>query len=246
MRLKDKVALITGSTRGIGRAIAEKYAEEGAKVILIDRSGKGLDKAMGEMKAKYGVAYGYVMDVTNRSQVQEVFAKIIEDLGTIDILVNNAGITADAQIYKMADEQWDNVINVNLTGVFNCTKEAVKIMREKEFGKIINISSVVGLYGNFGQTNYAATKSGVIGMTKTLAKELGRKNVNVNVVCPGFIATEMTEKMPEKVLATMKEKAPLNRLGTPEDIANACVFLASQEASFVTGAVLSVDGGIVL
>ncbi|SCX75314.1 3-oxoacyl-ACP reductase FabG [Alkaliphilus peptidifermentans] len=246
MRLKDKVAVVTGSTRGLGRAIAEKYASEGAKVVLIDRSGDGLEKTITEMKEKYSEVYGYVMDVTNRSQVQEVFTKVVEDLGTVDILVNNAGITADAQLYKMSDDQWDNVINVNLTGVYNCSKAAVNIMRTKEYGKIINISSVVGLYGNFGQTNYAATKSGVIGMTKSLAKELGRKNVNVNAVCPGFIETEMTAIMPEKVLAMMKEKAPLNRLGKPDDIANACLFLASEESSFVTGTVLSVDGGIVL
>ncbi|SES82166.1 3-oxoacyl-[acyl-carrier-protein] reductase [Natronincola peptidivorans] len=246
MRLKNKVAVVTGSARGIGKSIAEKYAAEGARIVLVDRSLEDVEKTIKEMKESYSEVYGYGMDVTDRSQVQQVFERIAKELGTVDILVNNAGITADAQMYKMTGEQWDNVINVNLTGVFNCSKEAVKIMREKEYGKIINISSVVGLYGNFGQVNYAATKSGVIGMTKTMAKELGRKNVNVNAVCPGFIATEMTEKMPEKVLTMMKEKAPLNRLGTPEDIANACLFLASEEASFVTGTVLSVDGGIVL
>lgn len=246
MRLKDKVAVVTGSTRGLGRAIAERYAEEGARVVLIDRSGDTLQGAVAEMKEKYNQVYGYVMDVTDRQQVRSVFQQIVEDLGTVDVLVNNAGITADAQLYKMTDEQWDNVINVNLTGVYNCSKEAVNIMRSKEYGKIINISSVVGLYGNFGQTNYAATKSGVIGMTKSMAKELGRKNINVNAVCPGFIETEMTAKMPEKVLDMMKEKAPLYRLGKPMDVANACLFLASEESSFVTGAVVSVDGGLVL
>ncbi|KAB3530863.1 3-oxoacyl-ACP reductase FabG [Alkaliphilus serpentinus] len=246
MRLKDKVAIVTGSTRGLGRAIAEKYALEGAKVVIIDRNEEPLATAVKEMKEKYNEIYGYVMDVTNRPQVKEVFAKIVEELGTVDILVNNAGITADAQLYKMTDDQWDHVINVNLTGVYNCSKEAVNIMRPKEYGKIINISSVVGLYGNFGQSNYAATKSGLIGMTKSMAKELGRKNINVNAVCPGFIETEMTAKMPEKVLDMMRDKAPLNRLGKPSDIANACLFLASEESSFVTGAALSVDGGIVL
>ena len=245
MRLKGKVAMVTGSSRGIGNAIAKKYLEEGAKVILIDRDEEGVKKSIEEMK-QYGDAVGYAMDVTDRARIAEVFESVVKDHGTLDILVNNAGITQDAQMYKMTEEQWDSVINVNLKGVFNCAQEAVKIMREKKSGAIINISSVVGLYGNFGQVNYAATKSGVIGMTKSLAKEVGRKNVTVNAVAPGFIMTEMTEKMPEKVLDMMKEKAPLGRLGMPEDIANACLFLASDEASFVTGTVLSVDGGVVL
>ena len=245
MRLKGKVAMVTGSSRGIGNAIAKKYLEEGAKVILIDRDEEGVMKSIEDMK-QYGDAVGYAMDVTDRARIAEVFESVVKDHGTLDILVNNAGITQDAQMYKMTEEQWDSVINVNLKGVFNCAQEAVKIMREKKSGAIINISSVVGLYGNFGQVNYAATKSGVIGMTKSLAKEVGRKNVTVNAVAPGFIMTEMTEKMPEKVLDMMKEKAPLGRLGMPEDIANACLFLASDEASFVTGTVLSVDGGVVL
>ncbi len=245
MRLKGKVAMVTGSSRGIGNAIAKKYLEEGAKVILIDRDEEGVKKSIEDMK-QYGDAVGYAMDVTDRARIAEVFESVVKDHGTLDILVNNAGITQDAQMYKMTEEQWDSVINVNLKGVFNCAQEAVKIMREKKSGAIINISSVVGLYGNFGQVNYAATKSGVIGMTKSLAKEVGRKNVTVNAVAPGFIMTEMTEKMPEKVLDMMKEKAPLGRLGMPEDIANACLFLASDEASFVTGTVLSVDGGVVL
>ena len=237
--------MVTGSSRGIGNAIAKKYLEEGAKVILIDRDEEGVKKSIEDMK-QYGDAVGYAMDVTDRARIAEVFESVVKDHGTLDILVNNAGITQDAQMYKMTEEQWDSVINVNLKGVFNCAQEAVKIMREKKSGAIINISSVVGLYGNFGQVNYAATKSGVIGMTKSLAKEVGRKNVTVNAVAPGFIMTEMTEKMPEKVLDMMKEKAPLGRLGMPEDIANACLFLASDEASFVTGTVLSVDGGVVL
>jgi len=237
--------MVTGSSRGIGNAIAKKYLEEGAKVILIDRDEEGVKKSIEDMK-QYGDAVGYAMDVTDRARIAEVFESVVKDHGTLDILVNNAGITQDAQMYKMTEDQWDSVINVNLKGVFNCAQEAVKIMREKKSGAIINISSVVGLYGNFGQVNYAATKSGVIGMTKSLAKEVGRKNVTVNAVAPGFIMTEMTEKMPEKVLDMMKEKAPLGRLGMPEDIANACLFLASDEASFVTGTVLSVDGGVVL
>ena len=245
MRLTGKVAMVTGSSRGIGNAVAKKFLEQGAKVILIDRDEEGVQKSIADMK-QYGDAVGYAMDVTDRARVQEVFGKIVADHGTLDILVNNAGITQDAQLYKMTEDQWDAVINVNLKGVFNCAQEAVKIMREKKTGSIINISSVVGLYGNFGQVNYAATKSGVIGMTKTIAKEVGRKNVTVNAIAPGFIMTEMTAKMPDKVLDMMREKAPLGRLGEPEDIANACLFLASDESRFVTGTVLSVDGGVVL
>ncbi len=245
MRLTGKVAMVTGSSRGIGNAVAQKFLEQGAKVILIDRDEAGVQKSIEDMK-QYGDAVGYAMDVTDRARVQEVFGKIVAEHGTLDILVNNAGITQDAQLYKMTEDQWDAVINVNLKGVFNCAQEAVKIMREKKTGSIINISSVVGLYGNFGQVNYAATKSGVIGMTKTIAKEVGRKNVTVNAIAPGFIMTEMTAKMPDKVLDMMREKAPLGRLGEPEDIANACLFLASDESRFVTGTVLSVDGGVVL
>ena len=245
MRLKGKVAMVTGSSRGIGNAIAKKYLEEGAKVVLIDRDEEGVKKSVEDMK-QYGDAVGYAMDVTDRPRVQEVFEAVAKEHGTLDILVNNAGITQDAQLYKMSEDQWDAVINVNLKGVFNCAQEAVKIMREKQTGSIINISSVVGLYGNFGQVNYAATKSGVIGMTKTIAKEVGRKNVTVNAIAPGFINTEMTAKMPDKVLDMMKDKAPLGRLGEPEDIANACLFLASEESRFITGTVLSVDGGVVL
>jgi len=245
MRLKGKVAMVTGSSRGIGNAVAKKYLEEGAKVVLIDRDEESVQKSVEDMK-QYGDAVGYAMDVTDRARVQVVFETVVKEHGTLDILVNNAGITQDAQLYKMSEDQWDAVINVNLKGVFNCAQEAVKIMREKKTGSIINISSVVGLYGNFGQVNYAATKSGVIGMTKSIAKEVGRKNVTVNAVAPGFIMTEMTAKMPDKVLDMMKEKAPLGRLGQPEDIANACLFLASEESRFVTGTVLSVDGGVVL
>ncbi|MDR5659923.1 3-oxoacyl-[acyl-carrier-protein] reductase [Serpentinicella sp. ANB-PHB4] len=246
MRLQGKVAFITGSTRGLGRAIAERYAEEGATVVINDRSAESVDAVVAELKEKFPNVAGFAMDVTDRKGVEDTFNKIVEQFGTIDILVNNAGITADAQLYKMTEEQWDNVMNVNLKGVFYCSQEALKVMREKQYGKIINISSVVGLYGNFGQVNYAATKFGVIGMTKSMAKEVGRKNINVNAVAPGFIATEMTAKMPEKVLTMMADKAPLGKIGEPVDIANACLYLASDESKFVTGTTLSVDGGVVL
>ncbi|HNV72454.1 MAG TPA: SDR family oxidoreductase, partial [Candidatus Ozemobacteraceae bacterium] len=185
-------------------------------------------------------------DVTNRAQIEAAVDEIMRVDGRIDVLVNNAGITADAMLHKMEEAQWDRVVNVNLKGVFNCSQIVSKVMRDQSSGSIINTSSVVGVYGNIGQTNYAATKAGLIGMTKTMAKELGMKNIRVNAVAPGFIMTDMTAKMPEKVLDLMKEKAPLRRHGTVEDVANCYLFLASNESSFVTGQVLGVDGGIVL
>ncbi len=185
------------------------------------------------------------VNVANFNEVEEAVKKVISDFGRIDILVNNAGILRDSQLIKMTPEQWQQVIDVNLTGVFNCTKAVAAFMIEKLSGKIINATSVVGLYGNFGQTNYVATKAGVIGMTKVWARELGRKGINVNAIAPGFIATEMVASMPEKVITMMKEKTPLGRLGLPEDIANAYCFLASDEASFINGTTLSVDGGVI-
>lgn len=246
MRLKGKVALITGSTRGIGRNTAERFLQEGAEVVIASRNKALIDETLDAFKEYGDNVYGIKVDVTNAESVKSMFDETINVFGTIDILVNNAGITSDAQLHKMTEEQWDEVISVNLKGVFNCSKQVALLMRDKGYGKIINISSVVGLYGNFGQLNYAATKSGIIGMTKTMAKELGRKNINVNAVCPGFIMTDMTAKMPKDILTMMKDKSPLKRLGNPIDVANACLFLASDEANFITGAVLSVDGGVVL
>ena len=245
MRLKGKTALITGAARGIGRATALAFAREGAKVAGCDlsRDDSGL---VAEIAAAGGQAVYFSCDVTRSDQVQNVVRQVIEKFEAIDILVNNAGITQDATLLKMTEEQWNAVIGVNLTGVFHVTQAVAAGMVERKNGKIINLSSVVGLYGNFGQTNYAATKSGVIGMTKTWARELGRKGINVNAIAPGFIATEMVQKMPSEVLESMKQRTPLQRLGKPEDIANACVFLASAEADFINGAVLSVDGGVVL
>lgn len=247
MKLKDKVAIITGSGRGIGEATAVKFAEEGAKVVVADMSQESIDAVVNKIKAMNGQAIGVIANVTDTASVNEMIQKTLAAFGRLDIIVNNAGITADAQLLKMAEDQFDKVIDVNLKGVYNCAQAAAKVMAEQpEGGVILNASSVVGLYGNFGQTNYAATKWGVIGMTKTWAKELGKKRIRVNAVAPGFILTPMTEKMPENVLDMMKNKAPLQRLGTPQDIANAYAFLASDDASFVTGTVLSVDGGVVL
>jgi 3-oxoacyl-[acyl-carrier protein] reductase len=245
MKLKDKVCIVTGAARGIGKATAMKFSVNGAKVVICDLDDTSVQNTAKEL-SEYGDVTGFAVDVTKPDNIRSMVAEVLKAFGRIDILINNAGVTADALLIKMTSEQFDNVIDVNLKGTFNCTKEVAPAMILQGKGKIINISSVVGLYGNFGQTNYAASKFGVIGMTKTWAKELGRKNINVNAVAPGFILTEMTMKMPDNVLDLMKEKSPLKKLGTPEDVANACLFLASDESDFVHGAVICVDGGIVI
>ncbi|MDR1005333.1 MAG: beta-ketoacyl-ACP reductase [Bacteroidales bacterium] len=239
MRLENKIAIITGGSAGIGAATAVKFAKEGATVVLWD-----LDEARGNALASQ---LGAMFQKVNTAKFDEVeaAAKIVaEKYGRIDILINNAGITRDATLKKMTIEQWQQVIDVNLTGVFYCVKAVSEYMVANGYGRIVNASSVVGLYGNFGQTNYVATKAGLIGMTKTLARELGKKGVTVNCVAPGFIATEMVAKMPENVIDSMKAKVPLARLGKPEEIANAYCFLASEEASYINGHTLSVDGGM--
>lgn len=246
MRLLDKVAIVTGGGRGIGEATAKKFAQEGARVVIADINQEDIERTVNEIKAMGGEAMGLVVDVTNGESAKKMVADTVLKYGKLDILVNNAGITMDSTLLKMTEDQWDKVIDVNLKGVFNCGQAAAKVMVEQGSGVILNASSVVGLHGNFGQTNYAATKWGVIGMTKTWAKELGRKGVRSNAVAPGFIATPMVKKMPENVVEMMKGKAPLGRLGEPEDIANAYAFLASDEAKFITGAVLEVTGGVVL
>ncbi len=243
-RLENKVAIITGGTAGIGAAAARKFAQEGAIVTVWARNAaKG--QAFVEQMAKEG--YKITFDSVDTSKYDDVVAatkRVFDANGKIDILINNAGITNDSTLKKMTPEQWQSVIDINLTGTFYCTKAVNQYMVEAGWGRIINVSSVVGLYGNFGQTNYVATKAGVIGMTKTLCRELGKKGVTVNAVAPGFIATEMVAKMPEDVLKGMIAKVPVGRLGNPEDIANAFCFLASDEAAYVNGAVLSVDGGM--
>ena len=243
-RLENKVAIITGGTAGIGAAAAKKFAQEGAKVTVWARNAeKG--KAFVEAMAKEGYTICFdAVDTSNYEQVVAATKRVFDANGKIDILINNAGITNDSTLKKMTPEQWQSVIDINLTGTFYCTKAVNQYMVEAGWGRIINVSSVVGLYGNFGQTNYVATKAGVIGMTKTLCRGLGKKGVTVNAVAPGFIATDMVAKMPEDVLAGMVAKVPVGRLGKPEDIANAFCFLASDEAAYVNGAVLSVDGGM--
>ncbi|MFZ5944132.1 MAG: 3-oxoacyl-ACP reductase FabG [Bacillota bacterium] len=247
MRLKDKVAIVTGGGRGIGEATAVRFAQEGANVVVADVNEQNIAEVTQKIQALGQEALGLIVDVTNGENVDEMIRKTLDKFGKIDILVNNAGITADAQLLKMTEEQFDKVIAVNLKGVYNCGQAAAKVMAEQEKGGVIlNASSIVGVYGNFGQTNYAATKWGVIGMTKTWAKELGRKGIRVNAVAPGYTMTPMLDSVPEKVIDMLKAKSPLGRLGSSEDIANAYLYLASDEAAFVTGEVLCVDGGAVL
>jgi 3-oxoacyl-[acyl-carrier protein] reductase len=252
MRLKDKVALITGGAAGIGKATAQRFIEEGAKVVICDvnqEMGAATEKELGPIAAFYRV------DVTDRGAVQEWVDDVMEKYGQIDVLINNAGILRDNQLVKvkngelikqMPEADFDLVVNVNLKGVFNCAQAVAPHMVRQSGGAILNATSVVGIDGNFGQTNYIATKAGVIGMTKVWARELGPHNVRVNAVAPGFTATEIVKGMPEKILAGMKARTPLGRMGLPRDIANAYLFLASDEAAFITGTVLRVDGGIVV
>ena len=241
-RFSGKVALITGGARGIGRATAQAFAAEGARVIVADVDA---DAAEATARALGGGSIGLAIDVADPASVKSVVAATLTRAERIDVLVNNAGITRDATLLKTSDEAWDSVIAVNLSGTFFMTREVAPHMVARGSGAILNASSVVGVYGNFGQSNYVATKSGVIGMTRVWARELGRKGVRVNAVAPGFIATDMTAKMPEDVLEGMKKKTPLGRLGAAEDVARAYVFLASDDASFINGQVLGVDGGLV-
>lgn len=245
-KLEKKVAVITGGADGIGRAGALRFAAEGAVVVIWDMNEEKGQECVALIAEKGGNAVFMKVNTAVYAEVEAATQKVVEQFGQIDILINNAGITRDATLKKMSPEQWQQVIDVNLSGVFYCAKCISAHMVEKGYGRIINTSSVVALYGNFGQTNYVATKAGVIGMTKTMARELGRKGVTVNAVAPGFIATEMVKKMPEQVLQAMEEKVPLGRLGLPEEIASAYLFLASDEAAYINGTTLSVDGGITI
>ncbi|MCZ7395522.1 MAG: 3-oxoacyl-ACP reductase FabG [Candidatus Methanoperedens sp.] len=245
MRLENKVAVITGAGSGIGKETALLFAKEGAIVVVADMNERAGEETVEEIK-KNGEGFFVKLDVSNREQTKQMVKITLEKYGKIDVLVNNAGIVQDAFLSKMTEEQWDKVINVNLKGVFNCTQAVVEVMMNQGNGVIINTSSIVGLNGNVGQVNYAATKAGLIGMTKTLAKELGKKGIRVNAVAPGFIMTPMTSNVPEKILEMMKEKTPLRRLGDAKDVAYAYLYLASDEAKFINGAVLCVDGGLVI
>ncbi|MBP6765526.1 MAG: beta-ketoacyl-ACP reductase [Rubrivivax sp.] len=234
MRLNNKICIITGAAQGIGAATVKKFADEGAIVIGCDRFGQPVE----------GAADVFAVDVTDRAQVDAMVAAVKAKYGRIDVLVNNAGITKDARLVKMTLEQFDAVIDVNLRGVFHCTQAVADTMVAQGSGVILNASSVVGIYGNFGQTNYAASKFGVIGFTKTWSRELGPKGIRVNAVAPGFVETPILSTIPDKVLQHMREQVPLHRLGKPEEIANVYAFLASDEASYVNGAVIEVSGGM--
>lgn len=243
-RLQDKVCIVTGGAQGIGLATALKFAREGASIVIWDLTPAGIEEAVSQCKEAGAQAVGFVVDVTQRDMVDAAVRHVKEEFGRIDVLVNNAGITQDARLQKMTLEQFDRVIDVNLRGVFHCAQAVVDTMVEQGYGVILNASSVVGLYGNFGQTNYAATKFGVLGFTKTWSRELGPKGIRVNAVAPGFIMTHILNSIPIKVLEDMKHRVPLHRLGTPEEIANVYCFLASDEASYVNGAVIEVSGGM--
>jgi 3-oxoacyl-[acyl-carrier protein] reductase len=243
-RLENKIAIITGGAAGIGKATATLFAQEGAKVVIWDIDETKGNELVNEFTANNFIAYFAKVNTANYNEIEKAAKDVFDKFGAIDILINNAGITRDATLKKMTIEQWQQVIDINLTGVFYCTKIISEYMLQKNYGRIVNASSVVGLYGNFGQTNYVATKSGLIGMTKTLGRELGRKGITVNAIAPGFIATEMVAKMPDNIIEQMKAKVPVGRLGNPKDIANAYLFLSSDEASYINGTVLSVDGGM--
>lgn len=245
-RFQNKVVVITGGAAGIGRAAVEKFARDGAAVAIWD-----VNEAQGKELELLVLNQGLVakfnkVNIANFAEVEKAAAEVVKQFGTVHILINNAGITRDATLQKMTFENWQQVIDVNLSGVFNCTKVFSPYMIQNNWGRVINTSSIVGVHGNFGQTNYAAAKSGVIGLTKTWARELGKHNITVNAVAPGFIATDMIATIPEKVIEMMKEKVPLRKLGTPEDVANVYAFLASSEADFVSGTVIGVDGGLTI
>ena len=245
-RFQNKVVVITGGAAGIGKAAVEKFTREGAAVAIWD-----VNEVQGKELELLILNEGFVarfmkVNTAKYEEVEHATAAVLKQFGKIDVLINNAGITRDANLQKMTIENWQQVLDVNLTGVFNCTKAVSANMIENKSGVIINTSSIVGLYGNYGQSNYAAAKSGVIGLTKTWARELGKYNITVNAVAPGFIATDMIATVPTKVIEAMKEKVPLRKLGTPDDVANVYAFLASKDAAFVSGTVISVDGGLTI
>ncbi|MFA4989464.1 MAG: 3-oxoacyl-[acyl-carrier-protein] reductase [Candidatus Omnitrophota bacterium] len=246
MKLQNKVALITGGARGIGQAIAMTFAREGADIVVADVNLEVAQKTASEIEALGVRALALEMDVTDYAKVEPGVNKILDKFGKVDILVNNAGITKDNLILRMSQGEWDAVINVNLKGTFNCIKAVSRPMIKQRSGKIVSIASIIGLMGNAGQANYAASKAGIIALTKTVAKELASRNINANAVAPGFIQTEMTAKLSEEVKAKMLEAIPLAKLGTPQDVANVCLFLASEEANYITGQVITIDGGMVM
>lgn len=240
----NRVAVVTGSTQGIGLAIAKRLAKEGVIVVVTSRNIDKVNEAVDEIKSEGGEAFGLKCNVTNREEVKAFAEKVMDKYGRIDILVNNAGITKDSSFKKMTDEQWDEVLDSDLKSVFIVTQELSKYMELNKYGRIINLSSVVGLSGNFGQANYSAAKAGIIGFTKTLSMELGKKGITVNAIAPGFIETAMTHEIPENIRTEIIASIPVGRTGEPEDIAAATAFLASEEAGFISGVTLSVNGAM--
>ena len=241
---KDKIAVITGASRGIGRSIAFALAAKGAVIVAVDVDQVSTDAVVAELKSAGNKALGVVGNVTNPNDVEKIIDATVEAFGRVDILVNNAGITRDGLMVRMKDDDWDAVLSVNLKGAFLCTRAASKIMTKQRYGRIINIASIVGQMGNAGQANYCASKAGLIGLTKSNARELAKRNITVNAVAPGFIATAMTDALSDKVRADLAAQIPLERLGSAEDIANAVLFLASEESGYITGQVLAVNGGM--
>ncbi len=244
MVLKDKVALITGGGQGIGKDIALRFAREGADVAVVDINLEAAEECAAEVKALGRKAIALKVDVSNSSEVDAMVKQVTEELGALDILVNNAGITRDKLLLRMEDADWDAVMSVNLKGSFNCLRAAVKVMSKARYGRIINIASIVGLMGNAGQANYSASKAGLIGLTKTTAREFASRGVTCNAVAPGFIDTAMTQAMPEKAQEALTAQIPLKRLGTSKDVSDGVLFLASDASSYITGHVLSINGGM--
>ena len=246
-KLDGKTAVVTGASRGIGAAIAKHLAKEGARVVVNYSGSKNkAEEVVKEIEAAGGEAFAIQASVAESESVTGMIAATMERFGSVDILVNNAGITRDNLLMRMKESEWDDVINTNLKGVFLCTKAVTRQMMKQRAGRIINIASIVGVSGNAGQANYVAAKAGVIGLTKTTAKELASRNINVNAIAPGFITTEMTEELPEEVKTQMLTQIPLAKLGNPEDVAKAVVFLASDDSTYITGQTLHVDGGMVM